>query len=150
MNVAKTFAVGMVALVMSATAWAAKKEPVMKVYDWQITRVVDGDTVEFAAPWLPDPLKKKLSIRIYGVDTPEKGHRAKCESEAKRGAQATEFTKKVITESKVAQVGIISWDKFGGRVLGDIIVDGKSLRSLLIQNGLAREYYGEAKQSWCN
>jgi endonuclease YncB( thermonuclease family) len=35
-------------------------------------------------------------------------------------------------------------------VLGDIILDGQSLRALLIQNGYAREYYGEAKQSWCN
>lgn len=126
-----------------------KKAPEMKIYDWPVTRVVDGDTVEFAAPWLPDPLKKRLTIRVYGVDTPEKGHRAQCESEAKRGAAATEFTKKTITESRVAQVAIWDWDKFGGRVLGDIIVDGKSLRSLLIQNGYAREYYGEAKQSWC-
>ena len=44
----------------------------------------------------------------------------------------------------------MSWDKYGGRVLGDIILDGQSLRALLIQNGYAREYYGEAKQSWCN
>jgi endonuclease YncB( thermonuclease family) len=34
--------------------------------------------------------------------------------------------------------------------LGDILLDGKSLRQMLIQNGFAREYYGEAKQSWCN
>lgn len=134
---------------LSAGAWA-QKTPDMKVYDWQVTRVVDGDTVEFAAPWLPDPLKKRLTIRVYGVDTPEKGFRAKCESEAKRGAAASEFTKKVITESKKAQVAIWDWDKFGGRVLGDIIVDGVSLRSLLIKNGFAREYYGDAKQSWCN
>lgn len=134
---------------LSAAAWAQKK-PEMKVYDWQVTRVVDGDTVEFAAPWLPDPLKKRLTIRVYGVDTPEKGFRAKCESEAKRGEAATAFTKKVINNSKVAQVAIWDWDKFGGRVLGDIIVDGVSLRSLLIKNGFAREYYGDAKQSWCN
>jgi len=138
-------------LAICITAWAQpKKAPDMRVYDWQITRVVDGDTVEFAAPWLPDPLKKRLVIRVYGVDTPEKGHRAQCPSEAQRGAAATEFTKKVITDSKKAQVAIWDWDKFGGRVLGDIIVDGKSLRALLIQNGFAREYYGEAKQSWCN
>jgi endonuclease YncB( thermonuclease family) len=29
-------------------------------------------------------------------------------------------------------------------------VDGRSLRAELIKNGFAREYYGEAKQSWCN
>jgi endonuclease YncB( thermonuclease family) len=44
----------------------------------------------------------------------------------------------------------MDWDKYGGRVLGDVILDGKSLRQMLITNGFAREYYGEAKQSWCN
>ena len=48
------------------------------------------------------------------------------------------------------QVVLYDWDKFGGRVLGDIVLDGQSLRAMLIQNGFAREYFGEAKQSWCN
>jgi endonuclease YncB( thermonuclease family) len=140
-----------IALTVSMCAFAQKKQPEMKVYDFPVTRVVDGDTVEFAAPFLPAPLKPKLAVRVFGVDTPEKGFRAKCESEAKRGADATAFTKKVISESKTARVAIIDWDKFGGRVLGDIILDNNvSLRGLLIQNGFAREYYGEAKQSWCN
>jgi endonuclease YncB( thermonuclease family) len=112
--------------------------------------VVDGDTVEFQATFLPAPLKPVLSVRVYGVDTPEKGFRAQCPSEAARGEAASEFTKKVINASKQRLVTIMSWDKYGGRVLGDIILDGQSLRALLIQNGYAREYYGEAKQSWCN
>jgi endonuclease YncB( thermonuclease family) len=124
----------------------AQKEKPMVVYDWKINRVVDGDTVEVATPWVPDPLPKKMSI-----DTPEKGHRAMCPSEAQRGEAATAFTKKVITESKTARVAVQSWDKYGGRMLGDIILDNNtSLRALLIQNGFAREYYGEAKTSWCN
>jgi endonuclease YncB( thermonuclease family) len=44
---------------------------------------------------------------------------------------------------------LYDWDKFGGRVLGDIILNGKSLREMLIANGYARAYFGEAKQSWC-
>lgn len=128
----------------------AQKQPVSKTYDWPVTRVVDGDTVEFDAPWLPDPLKKKLSIRVYGVDTPEKGARAKCDSEAKRGAAATEFTKKLVASAKKTQITLMDWDKFGGRILGDVLLDGQSLRTQLIKNGYAREYFGEAKQSWCN
>ena len=122
----------------------------MKKYNYKLTRILDGDTVAFEAAFLPDPLKKELSIRVYGVDTPEKGFRAKCESENAKGLAATEFTKKSIANAKKIEVAIADWDKFGGRVLGDVILDGKSLRSLLIQNGYAREYYGEAKQSWCN
>jgi len=136
--------------VVSTTA-VAQKQPQTVCYDWKINRVVDGDTVEVATPWVPDPMPKKMSIRVFGVDTPEKGFRAKCESEAQRGAAATVFTKKVITESKTARVCVVDWDKFGGRMLGDIVLDNNvSLRGLLIQNGFAREYYGEAKQSWCN
>ena len=139
------------ALVVSVGAYAQKKNPEMKVYDYPITRVIDGDTVEFSAPFLPAPLKPRLAVRVFGVDTPEKGFRAQCESEKQRGEAASAFTKKVITESKTARVALIDWDKFGGRVLGDIILDNNvSLRALLIQNGFAREYYGEAKQSWCN
>lgn len=118
-------------------------------YNFEILRVVDGDTVTIKAPFLPPPLKPELAVRIYGVDTPEKGHRAQCPSEATRGAAATEFTKQAVAQSKVRQIVIQSWDKFGGRVLGDIILDGKSLRQLLIANGYAREYYGDAKKSWC-
>ena len=47
-------------------------------YDFKITRVLDGDTVEFEAKFLPPPLKPVLRLRVLGVDTPEKGHRAKC------------------------------------------------------------------------
>lgn len=134
-----------------ATAQTAPKEKPMVIYDWKINRVVDGDTVEVATAWVPDPLPKKMSIRVFGVDTPEKGFRALCPSEAQRGEAATAFTKKVITESKTARVAVLSWDKYGGRMLGDIILDNNvSLRALLIKNGFAREYYGEAKQSWCN
>ena len=128
----------------------AQKEKEGVIYKVTITRVIDGDTVGFQANWLPDPLKKELSIRVFGVDTPEKSFRAKCESEAIRGAAATEFTKKVVSASTNRQIILMGWDKYGGRVLGDVVLDGQSLRQMLIQNGYAREYYGEAKQSWCN
>ena len=127
----------------------AQKQMPAAVYDFTITRVVDGDTVIFHAPFLPEPLKKELAIRVYGVDTPEKGYRAKCQKEAQRGDMATAFTKQQISSAKSKQVVLMGWDKYGGRVLGDILLDGRSLRQLLIQNGFAREYYGEAKQSWC-
>jgi len=119
-------------------------------YDVVLTRVIDGDTVAFQANWLPDPLKKELSIRVFGVDTPEKGFRAKCPEEDARGQAATAFTKAQINASQKRQVILMDWDKYGGRVLGDLLLDGKSLRMMLIQNNYAREYYGEAKTSWCN
>ena len=136
-------------LSITTIAFAQKQKP-MNIYDFPITRVIDGDTVAFQATFLPPPLKQELSIRVFGVDTPEKGHRAMCPSEAQRGEAATAFTKAQINAAQKRQVALMDWDKYGGRVLGDVLLDGKSLRAMLIQNGFAREYYGEAKQSWCN
>ena len=139
----------LVLLAMPMLAFA-QKTPQGVTYDAQIVRVSDGDTVVIAAPFLPAPLKPELAVRIFGVDTPEKGHRAQCPSEDARGQAASEFTKKAVSASTQRQVVLYGWDKFGGRVLGDIILNGQSLRTMLIKNGFAREYFGEAKQSWCN
>jgi micrococcal nuclease len=119
-------------------------------YEWDVLRVIDGDTVEIEAPYLPEPLAPKLSIRVYGVDTPEKGWRGQCEREKALGQEASDFTTQLIQNGDSIMVEIRTWDKFGGRVLGDLWIDGESLTALLIANGYARPYYGEAKQSWCD
>jgi endonuclease YncB( thermonuclease family) len=141
-------------LAASALPALAQKTPQGATYDAKILRVTDGDTVVIAAPFLPAPFKPELAIRVFGVDTPEKGFRAQCPSEAQRGEAASAFTKNAINQAASQggrfQVTMYGWDKFGGRVLGDILINGQSLRAGLIANGFAREYYGEAKQSWCN
>ena len=135
-------------MLFCSTAFA-QKQPTGVTYDAKIVRVSDGDTIVISAPFLPAPLKPELAVRIYGVDTPEKGFRAKCPQEDQRGQAASAFTKNAVSKSTKHQVIIYGWDKFGGRILGDMILDGYSLRDLLIKNNYAREYYGEAKQSWC-
>ncbi len=137
-------------LAIPCLVFAQPKQKPGVTYDAVITRVIDGDTVGIQATWLPAPLKPELSIRVYGVDTPEKGHRAACASEAARGEAATAFTKAQINAAAKRQIVLMAWDKYGGRVLGDVLLNGQSLRDMLIANGFAREYYGEAKTSWCN
>jgi endonuclease YncB( thermonuclease family) len=72
-------------------------------YDAQIISVTDGDTIVIAAPFLPQPLKPQLAVRVFGVDTPEKGHRAQCPQEAQRGEQATAFTKDAVARASSAK-----------------------------------------------
>jgi endonuclease YncB( thermonuclease family) len=138
------------ALVALATPAIAQKTPVGVTYDAKIVRASDGDTVVVEALWIPAPLKKEIAVRVYGVDTPEKGGRAQCPAEDVKGQAASAFTKDLIAKSTKKQYVLYGWDKFGGRVLGDIVLDGKSLRTELIAKGFAREYFGEAKQSWCS
>lgn len=115
----------------------------------KITRVVDGDTVEFEAKWLPSELGNTLKLRIWGIDTPEKGWRGKCEYEKELGQKASDFVSDLVYNGKKFEIILKKWGKFGGRVLGDFYVDGVSVRELLLENGLAREYYGDRKVSWC-
>jgi endonuclease YncB( thermonuclease family) len=140
----------LVVLLLAPALVLAQKTPQGVIYDAKIVRVNDGDTVVIAAPFLPAPLKPELAVRVFGVDTPEKGFRAQCPQEDQRGQAATAFTKNAVATTQKHQVVLYGWDKFGGRVLGDLILNGVSLRAELIRNGFAREYYGEAKQSWCN
>jgi len=119
------------------------------LYDYKVLRVIDGDTVVIEAPYLPKPLKPEMSLRIIGVDTPEKDYRAKCEDENKLGHAATEFTTKLVNNAHTIKVDIIQWDKFGSRYDGDLIIDDKSLSAELIKHKLAKEYHGDKKESWC-
>lgn len=117
--------------------------------EYQILRVIDGDSVEISAPFLPSPLKPVLSLRIYGVDTPEI-HSPECPNELTKAQEAKEYTAKKILTARNKKVLVYQWDKYGGRVDGDIILDGQYLSKLLVDNGYARLYFGEGKESWCD
>ena len=131
----------LVALLLSATP--ALSTP------YEITRVIDGDTVEIAVDFLPSPLPPKLSIRVMGIDTPEKAPRAQCDAEAAHAKKASAFTKNAVANALEVDIKILKWDKYGGRVLGDVYLDHQSLAESLVSAGLARHYKGDAKQSWC-
>lgn len=118
-------------------------------YNWKVVKVIDGDTVKFQVGFLPKELGDLISVRQLGIDTPEKKPRAKCDKEAELGAKATEFTKAAVSSAKVIDVQLKEWDKYGGRVLGNILLDGKDLGKLLLDAGLARPYFGEKKSDWC-
>lgn len=119
-------------------------------YQYKVLRVIDGDTVQFEAKFLPKPLDKSLKLRIVNIDTPEKGPLAKCSIERDKSSKAKEFVETKIASSNNVLVEIIKWDKYGGRVLGDLILDGKRLSELLIENDYAVSYYGKKKvKDWC-
>ena len=125
-------------LLFSSTAYA---------YEWEILRVIDGDTLEIKNECFPKELK--LSVRVLGINTPEKGSRAKCDKEAKLAEKASKFTKQFIGKNKTASFRNIKWDKYGGRLLADVEINGKNLAGELVKNNYARSYDGKKKGSWC-
>jgi endonuclease YncB( thermonuclease family) len=119
--------------------------------EWKIIESVDGDTfkVDIGAN-LPKSMNT-LSVRVFGIDTPEKGGRAKCQDENRLAILASSFTKGLITDEKnVITIDPIGWDKFGGRFDAKVSINGVALDEMLIKMGLAKRYHGEKKSSWCN
>ena len=120
-----------------------------QTYQWSIDHVVDGDTVKVNLPTLPSKLNP-ISVRILGIDTPEKGELAKCKKERELAEKATAFSQQAFSHGKNIQfINVKGWDKYH-RILAEIIIDGKNLGNLLIQNGLAREYKGGKRAGWCS
>lgn len=116
-------------------------------YNYEIVEIIDGDTVKFKIPSFPKELGH-LSLRLYGVDTPE-STKADCPDEKLASLNAKLFTEQEISNAKDVKIIIKRWDKWGGRVLGDIIYDGKNLSEEIIKSGYGREYVGGPKESWC-
>jgi len=117
---------------------------------YRIIEITDGDTVVIEANFLPPELGHKLGLRIVGIDTGEKGGRAECDYEREMGEKAHRYAEDKIATARKIDINLIGWDKYGGRVIGEVIVDGRSLGNLLIQEKLAKPYDGQsAKTSWC-
>lgn len=118
-------------------------------YAYKVLRVVDGDTVEIEAAYLPKELRNTLYLRIIGVDTPEKGARAKCIREAMGALKAKFFIEQEIKKATKVEITLSKWDKYGGRVLGDILLDDVPVSKKLIDSRLAKPYNGGKKSGWC-
>lgn len=118
-------------------------------YSWPVVRVVDGDTVKVDASADLPPELASLSVRLRGVDTPEKGRRAKCDSERRAARAATAFTEAAVARARSVVVRDPRWGKWGGRVIADLVLDGSSLSSALLATGHARRYDGGRRPGWC-
>ena len=95
-------------------------------------RVIDRDTVKVDASADLPPELAELSVQLRSVDTPEKGGRAKCEAERVAGQAAAVFTTTALARGLRVVTRGPEWRKWGGRVIADLIADGRSLASDLI------------------
>lgn len=96
-----------------------------KIIQGRIIKVTDGDTVTLLAN-----NNKKIKIRLYGIDCPEKGQAY--------FAQAKDFLSKKIYNKNV-QVEIKNKDQYQ-RSVGIIWINNKNVNIDLLQQGLAWHY----------
>ena len=119
-------------------------------YVYKPVKITDGDTIKLDVS-KESPLIKKLglSVRIKGIDTPEKGSKAKCDKENALGQQATKFTTELVGNKELL-LSQVENDHYGGRIVANVKVGGVDIAQELLKRGLARVYNGEKKKSWCD
>lgn len=108
----------------------------------------DGDTVTFNIPKVHPLLGKGISVRILGLDTPERHTKNVCERRA--SAKAQKIVHDVLVSAKQIDLVNISRDKYF-RIDADIIADGKNVKDIIMKANLAVPYDGgkKAKVDWC-
>ena len=119
----------------------------MYEYKVNITRVVDGDTVDVDIDlgfgmWIKDE-----RVRMMGIDTPESRTRDKVEKKfglASKERLKSMLGKKGILKTQVNKKGEDMKGKFG-RILGDFVVDDKMATEILVEEGYAVAYFGGSK-----
>ncbi len=119
-------------------------------YVYKPVKITDGDTIKLDVS-KESPLVKKLglSVRIKGIDTPEKGSKAKCKKESELGQQATKYTTELVGNKELL-LSQVENDHYGGRIVANVKVGGVDIAQELLKKGLARVYNGEKKKSWCD
>ena len=121
-----------------------KTENKLYHYSAEVTRVVDGDTVD-AFVDLGFDMHSKQRVRLYGINTPE--CRTRDKEEKKAGLAAKARLKEMLSENKNRCVIKTRLDKKGkyGRVLGVLYVNECDLNTKLMKEGHAKKYYGGSR-----
>lgn len=115
----------------------------MYEYNCQVTRIVDGDTIDVILD-LGFKILYKSRVRLFGIDTPESRTRNK--DEKARGKMASKFLEDSIASGNVVIRTELkdSRGKFG-RVLGTVVVDGVDINQAMCNAYLAVPYFGQSK-----
>lgn len=128
--------------VCPATATARRIEPAMEAL---VVRVVDGDTIKVQLVGEMPELFREESVRLRHCDTPEK-HDSRPDM-AELARRATDYTATRLAPGARITLREVGFDKYGGRLLADVAVDGGNLCQALIEAGLAHPYEG-GKKDW--
>ena len=115
----------------------------MYKYRVEVTRVVDGDTVDVDIDLGFGMTYKKQRVRMMGIDTPESRTR-----DLEEKFYGLESKKYLIDLLDGATVTLVSHDKGKfGRILGELFLgeSNLSVNQIMIENYHAVPYFGQSK-----
>jgi len=107
----------------------------------------DGDTIKFNLSQFHNIIGKNINVRVAGVDTPE--IRGKCQKEKDLAKIAKRFVASKLKDAAEIELLNMQRGKYF-RIVADVMVNGKNLADILIEEGLAVKYDGGTKTfDWC-
>lgn len=121
------------------------KAKVLSVYDADTVSVVYNINENLNCPFL-------INVRLNNIDAPEK--KTKNLLEAKASTLLTKCVTDII-QNKIIDLHIKSWDKYGGRIVGSIMLEnefeGLSMSDWLLKYNLVKSFDGKnKKEEWTN
>lgn len=130
-------------LIFATTSNAADKKTYGNIIISRLVNVYDGDTFRVDIDSYPPIVGKNISIRIYGIDTPEiRGTRT---IELARHAKLK--ARSMLKNAKVIELRNMRRGKYF-RIIAEVWIDGKDLGQYLIDEGLAKPYFGGKRPKW--
>ena len=127
-------------------AGAAVAETFPGPFPVRLVRIIDGDTIRVEIRlWFSQVLTE--TVRIAGIDAPERGKKARCRSEAEGAERAAARLSELLTAGHLELLDVRR-EKYG-RALATVRVGGVDVGQTLVREGLARTYQGGRRLSWC-
>ena len=125
----------------------------MYEYKCKLIRVIDADSVVGSLDLGFNVVLSNVSIRFYGIDTPESRINIKKypkrKPEKELGLKAKQFLKDILPKEFIIKTERPDSTGKYGRVLGTIwTMDNINICEQLIKAGLAKAYYGGTKEPW--
>jgi micrococcal nuclease len=109
-----------------------------------LVNVHDGDTFTVNIKDYPPIIGEKIPIRINGIDCPElhdKNYKVRA-----LAIKAKNFTERQLKYKNITLKNM-KRDKYF-RILADVYVNNQNLANLLLQEKLAKPYFGKTKPKW--
>lgn len=128
-------------------------EPVNVLFNAKISRIIDGDTIEIV--WLHGgKIPTRILLRIGDVNTPELKPRNESKLKNKLEHKAAVCVKDVVErelDNQDIQVVFFKWDKYGRRIVGDVMINHDYyLSGFILSNDYGYVYDGKKKQAFTN
>lgn len=133
---------------ITSSGQAAARESLAGPVPAELIRILDADTLRVRATiWLDQDVE--VNVRLAGLDTPEKGGRAKCARERRMAEEARALVEELLGTGPLILTDI-QYGKYAGRVVAHVAnAEYEDVSAALLEAGLARPYRGGTRQSWC-